>query len=331
MNHICLITPHTSVSGGVKVIFRLAQYLQKYNKRVTIAAHKHTDGKLLWLFKNKPDFPILKIPHISKHTLPKNIDCIINFGDGTPFVPLPNIPHILYLQGFGTMNFAKECANLRYPYDVVITTSKWLADLAEKFGHKKLYILPPGIDPVFRPLPKLKGVPVVGCLYHEAPMKNVELFFIAMNKLVKESAFERVQGLCLSAKTPTKQLENIFFDYSMVINPPQQLLPAIYSSCGAWVSSSLNEGFGFPILEAMACGTPVVAVASFGLDEYLVHRQNCILVKEPTKLNLFAGINAMLTDITLQNEIIKNGLKLASKFTWDTTVKTLIKILDGIK
>jgi glycosyltransferase involved in cell wall biosynthesis len=59
--------------------------------------------------------------------------------------------------------------------------------------------------------------------------------------------------------------------------PPQDQIPQIYARCDAWLFSSRSEGFGLPILEAMACGTPVIGTPA-GVAPSLIGEGGGVLV-----------------------------------------------------
>ena len=69
------------------------------------------------------------------------------------------------------------------------------------------------------------------------------------------------------------------------LKPPQALIPELYAQCDAWLFTSKSEGFGLPILEAMACRTPVIASRA-GAAPDLIDSRNGFLVE--TKPEAFA-------------------------------------------
>lgn len=329
--HLLFFAPHLNTAGGSKVIYQLSNELVRHGHEVTVALHKIASN-LLWVDTKPPDFEIVKTPFFSKHTLPK-ADVMIHFGDGETFGPFPNVPQVLYLQGFGTMNPILEHTNLLYPYVGVITTSQWLGEIARRAGHKKVFTVPPGVDSLFfeHKRPKVPQDFTIGCLYHEAPMKNIDFFVAAMQRLTVST--KRFQVLFLASRHPKdkKSLFNgVTFDHSFVVRPPRHLVPFIYSACNVWCSPSLSEGFGLPILEAMAVGTPTVVVPSLGLDEFLKNDYNCKLVENGKKDQLCNAVLGVGKRSQLQDTIVKNGRKLASSFNWPIAAKNFVKSLNSI-
>lgn len=104
---------------------------------------------------------------------------------------------------------------------------------------------------------------------------------------------------------------------------PDSDLPALYSGAAVFAYPSLYEGFGFPILEAMACGTPVVTSNVSSLPE--IAGKAAVLV-DPTDVQSIAnGISQALTSST---KLIELGLSQAKQFTWENTAKQTMEVYE---
>ncbi len=96
---------------------------------------------------------------------------------------------------------------------------------------------------------------------------------------------------------------------------PDEDLPAIYAGAQALVFPSLYEGFGLPVLEAMACGTPVVASDRSSIPEV---GGAAALYFDPTDItHIQETIRRVLSDSSLQAEMRQQGLRQAARFSWD--------------
>jgi glycosyltransferase involved in cell wall biosynthesis len=108
-------------------------------------------------------------------------------------------------------------------------------------------------------------------------------------------------------------------------------LPALYSTASLFIYPSLYEGFGLPLLEAMACGTPVVASNQSALPE--VVGQAGLLVDPYNVEAMAATMTEVLGDSGLRHQLIQAGLARAAQFTWsDMAAKLLVlyqQILDN--
>ncbi|OGF28459.1 hypothetical protein A2331_05155 [Candidatus Falkowbacteria bacterium RIFOXYB2_FULL_34_18] len=101
----------------------------------------------------------------------------------------------------------------------------------------------------------------------------------------------------------------------------------LYNLASLFVFPSFYEGFGFPPLEALACGTPVITSNSSSLTE--VVRDGAVLVN-PYNINEIAlAMEAVLKDVDLQKKLIDRGLDIISRFSWDKTFREYLKIFQN--
>lgn len=107
-------------------------------------------------------------------------------------------------------------------------------------------------------------------------------------------------------------------------------LVAIYNLAAVYCQPSFDEGFGLPVLEAMACGCPVVSSSGGSLPE--VAGGVALLVK-PTIEGLEKGIRKMLQDDGKREEFVKRGFEWVKRFSWSKAAKetnnVYLKALEG--
>jgi glycosyltransferase involved in cell wall biosynthesis len=96
-------------------------------------------------------------------------------------------------------------------------------------------------------------------------------------------------------------------------------LPALYHLSEALVYPSLAEGFGLPVLEALACGTPVLSSPRGALPE--VGGDAVLWVDPEDEDDLAAGIESIVTDRELREALRRRGLEQARLFDWERTAK----------
>lgn len=109
---------------------------------------------------------------------------------------------------------------------------------------------------------------------------------------------------------------------------PEDDLPAIYSGATAFIFPSLYEGFGLPILEAMACGTPVIAsdIAVFHeVFDDAVH-----FVKPYVPNEITNAMQIIIDDKKLANTLREQGLKKAKELTWDRSAIKTQALLESV-
>lgn len=103
----------------------------------------------------------------------------------------------------------------------------------------------------------------------------------------------------------------------------QKDLPAVYAGARLFVYPSLHEGFGFPPLEAMACGVPVISTRSSSLAENLERAAE--LVAPDDIAGLADAMQRLLTDDTLRAKRQGQGLELARQYRWEQTARETVK------
>jgi glycosyltransferase involved in cell wall biosynthesis len=101
-------------------------------------------------------------------------------------------------------------------------------------------------------------------------------------------------------------------------------LPALYSAASLFVYPSLYEGFGLPVLEAMACGTPVVVSNQSSLPE--VVGEAGLLVDPYDVEALTAAMSEVLAETEVRQQLSEAGQAQAKKFTWKKTATQLLKL-----
>lgn len=104
---------------------------------------------------------------------------------------------------------------------------------------------------------------------------------------------------------------------------PYEDMPLIYCASEVFVFPSLYEGFGIPVLEAMACGIPVVCSNIEPITKVVGNA--AILVDPYSPVDIARGIISVSVDKKVCNDLVRKGFKRAAEFTWkDTAEKSLI-------
>ncbi|MDR8392619.1 glycosyltransferase family 4 protein [Aliifodinibius sp. S!AR15-10] len=102
-------------------------------------------------------------------------------------------------------------------------------------------------------------------------------------------------------------------------------LPALYSGAEAFVLPSLFEGFGLPIVEAMACGTPVITSNTTALDE--IAGDAAVKVDPSDTTSISEGILELLNAPALKDRLKVLGTQRAREFSWDKSAKEIYDYL----
>jgi glycosyltransferase involved in cell wall biosynthesis len=152
-----------------------------------------------------------------------------------------------------------------------IVIAPWLADLArERFADADVDLVPNAVDPslFFAPPRARQPLPTVGMMYSTKPFKRSDVGCEAVRQARR--VLPDLRFICFSAEPVSPAIplpEGTAFHH----RPPQDHHRHKYASCDAWLFPSRTEGFALPVLEAMACRTPVIGTAAGAAGELLAH------------------------------------------------------------
>ncbi len=157
---------------------------------------------------------------------------------------------------------------------------------------------------------------------------NIKLVLVG-NVFLKK--LENIDHPELKSLKQTNQLIKRFGLESSIIRPGRvdnTDLTALYNLATIYIQPSLYEGFGLPVLEALACGTPVVSSDRGSLKET---GGQSVLYFDPTNLKQFMTIvQTLIKDRSLQEKLSKLGLKQAVKFSWDKVAQETIQVYKNV-
>ncbi len=117
---------------------------------------------------------------------------------------------------------------------------------------------------------------------------------------------------------------------------PDELLPALYANAEVFVLPSLQEGFGIPLIEAAACGVPLVTSDRSSMKEIVecnpafakaTAGETSILIDPENISSMVSGINYALMH---KVDLSRKSLELAKQFSWDKTATETLRILKGV-
>lgn len=235
--------------------------------------------------------------------------------------------------------------------DVVVTVSEASRrGIAEEFGfHDRLIpVVPEAADPQFRPIKDRETIECTLARWGLAqarvllyvggisPHKNLEVLLEAMAALRQDQAFHD----CKLVLAGDYQSDVFYSSYSDLQRQIRRLglldavvftgyvtdsdLVHLYNGATALVFPSLCEGFGLPALEAMACGTPVVASANGSLPEVVGDAGLLWNPDRPAELRL--TLERVLNNRDLRRTLRNRGLERARHFSWEKSARQTQKI-----
>jgi glycosyltransferase involved in cell wall biosynthesis len=217
---------------------------------------------------------------------------------------------------------------------VLAVSEKTKRDLIELYGlpEEKIAVTPNGVDPVFSPNgPSPDGEPYALFVGALQPRKDPQAAIDALALLGDGDLRLILVGPDKGGRTEAERAterNGLRGRVEFRGHVPQYELAALYRGAACLVFPSRYEGFGLPLLEAMASGTPVVATTAGALPE--VAGDAAILVEERNPVALAGGIERALAD---RERLVAAGLERAKRFTWAETARRTLEVyqelLDG--
>jgi len=109
---------------------------------------------------------------------------------------------------------------------------------------------------------------------------------------------------------------------------PEKEMPVIISAASLFVFPSLYEGFGIPLLEAMACGIPLLVSNVSSIPEVV---GNAALLFDPYNINEMASvIERAVTDKDLSQKLVQRGFERIKKYSWENTAKEVLRVFEEV-
>jgi alpha-1,3-rhamnosyl/mannosyltransferase len=234
---------------------------------------------------------------------------------------------------------------LRTASQVIVVSQATGRDLTASYrlSREKLSIVPLAADPCFRCQPPSEvervrrryALPAEYLLYlgSNKPHKNLVRLIDAFSRLAPHiSRVVLVIAGAWDVRYPEscQRAEALDLDGSVrFLGPvPDGDLGALYGGATAFVFPSLYEGFGLPVLEAMACGSPVACSDVSSLPEVTGDAALCF---DPTDVEAIAGaLHQILTDSRLRADLRSRGLDRAARFSWERTARETLDLYRSV-
>jgi len=178
-----------------------------------------------------------------------------------------------------------------------------------RYGLRRGYLLFVG---TLEPRKNLPGLLAAYRILLDRGETDAPLVVVGGHGWLYEETFARVEELGLA--------DRVLFLHAV----PDADLPAIYNGAALLATPSFYEGFGLPPLEAMACGTPVVAAERGSLPEVVGEAGVLIDPEEPEAIA--AGMAQVLDEPDLQARLREAGLARAARFTWQETARRTLEV-----
>jgi glycosyltransferase involved in cell wall biosynthesis len=268
---------------------------------------------------------------------------------------LPVVPQVVTVLDMIPLHFPEEYPRqqyyFRYLVPRILKKSRRIVTISENTKHdimtfyaiepERIHVIPPGFEKSrYRPGINSESVKMkygladyllyVGNLLAH---KNLRRLLRAFSLIARKTPYKLViAGYKDSRYYPELETEVealglaeevLFLDYVSADE-----LPALYAGAKVFVYPSLDEGFGVPPVEAMACGCPAVVSNVASLPEVCGDAAQYI---DPYNIeNIAGGIHKVLTDEALRQSLIEKGIERAKLFSWEKSAKEHIKIFEEV-
>lgn len=293
---ITFVLPYANLAGGIRVIAEYARHLSARGHAVTLVSQPRREPRMRdkvrsllrgrgWprLKPERSHLDGLPVPHrvlerprpVTDADVPDADVVIATWWETAEWVsrlsPAKGAK-VYFLQHVETVFHETQPhliprveATWRLPMHRV-AVSNWIANTVMADTGGEVAVVLNAVDTgVFTAPPRGKQPrPSVGLLYAQPRFKGCDVALDAFRRARRE--VPELHLVCFGAEAPDREValpERAKFTF----RPPQPQIAELYASCDAWLFASRCEGFGLPILEAMACRTPVIATPAGAAPE----------------------------------------------------------------
>lgn len=258
------------------------------------------------------------------------------------------------LAGWDTYDPIRSVPNFLHPYlaqvmnesDAVISPSQELVKHAKEQGCKKdIKVVPHGVD-VTRVNPHIDG----SMAREKLGIKDDEIMVLSIQRLVKkkgvnyliDAVFDVVKkspdvkfvivGDGPERESIMKLARKLKVSNNIALTGfiPSKDLARYYSACDIFILPSLYEQFGLVLVEAMACGKPVISTKVGAIPEVVDDGKTGLLVEPKNPRQLAGAIIKLANDKDLRRKMGRDGRRRAkTKYDWDTVVEEYLEIYDS--
>jgi glycosyltransferase involved in cell wall biosynthesis len=332
-NQNIYVLQSTDIAGGVKVVLEQANRLNDIGKKTAVFSliGKHSN----WYHKD------LKISNFKDYDELKDklssikANKIATFWATAPVVAESAFENegFYLVQDIESIFYEDEMRRqlvmdtYRLPL-TKITNSKWVLKQLQQLGFSCTYIGMAIDNTIYnlkahvnrKPYLVLVNAPRTRNLWQLKGMDTLSKALELAKQIVPQMAVCSFSAELWPLELPTVRIRH----YS---RPTDEEIALLYNSASCFVSASEHEGFGLPLLEAMACGCPVVCTRADGNEEFCISDKTCVLVNKRDVNALAKAIVQVISGQDLSHHLSMGGLKMSKQYNWDTTLMSLKSIL----
>lgn len=287
---ITFLLPNDSLNGGTRVVATYARLLQARGHQVLVVCNVLPKPGIREIFRllrrrswgilRQRYFPLpghISLSGIPMHQLKRNrpigasdlpdADVVVATWWETAVwmhdLPASKGAHVHLVQGYeiwgGPGQRDRVHAALRLPNRKVTISRALKQEIEQVLGDLDMAVVTNAVDlELFdAPCRSRQSPPTVGFIFAHSPIKGIDRYLRAITLARQQVPDLRV--LAFGQQRPSREFP-LPPDTDFNFRPAQSLIPGLYAQCDAWLFASRIDSFGLPILEAMACRTPVIGV-----------------------------------------------------------------------
>jgi glycosyltransferase involved in cell wall biosynthesis len=348
---ITFILPFATLSGGTRVVATYARLLHERGHDIYVISRAYTSPRglkpfvrsLLGRQTDKKPTPTSLLDFLgSKHRILKDdrsleandvpdADVIVatwwTTAEGVAALPSSKGRAFYLLQGYEVFPYLpieQVIATYHLPLTKIAVSSYIRREIENNHGIENIHVVQNAVDlgHFNAPIRDKNANFTLGFLYTTTPCKNIALAIEAVS--LAKACLPSLQVKVFGAGPPEASLPlPSWVEYHVA--PSQKKIPSIYAACDVWLFTSEKEGFGLPILESMACRTPVLATRA-GAAPDLIDGTNGILL--PASAEAFA--DEIMRFAKMSNSEWQGfstaAYKTATSYSWENATDRLLEV-----
>ena len=327
---ITYIMVWTKVCGGSKIILEYANRLAKKGHKINIVTYDEYPD---W-YELSDKINFVKVPEnedIEKYipnsdvVVPTSWKCIrkaIKANKGPVAFFEQGGSHLFEIDRLSEIKRKVVYDRMQLP-PFIYTVSKYSAEKIEEIYGKSSSIIYNALESkIFYPREKERNeneisIAIVGS--EDFKFKNVGEVLEVIRELKEKYQIK------LNWITQTEPKINIEEGKNAIVNPEQKIIGDVLRNTDIYICNSEYESFGLPTLEAMTCGATVITTDTGGMRDFVIDRENALVIKHHNKEDMKEKIEMLINDKNLMHKMSQNGIATASKFNWDNTILSMEK------
>ncbi|MDF5716699.1 MAG: glycosyltransferase family 1 protein [Rhizonema sp. NSF051] len=283
--------------------------------------------------------------HITHWLKKKNKPVVVTCHDLVNFYYLDNLQNSVTLPFLSHWLWLNAVKAMKYAAHIVAVSSATAKDTTQILDIEpaRISVIPNAVEAAFQPLPKEQaqsfrqksGIsPETVCLLNVGsnhPRKNLSTILQVLETLQRQGLpihLWKVGANFTDEQKAFIQTHNLENHVSYLGKPEKSTLVQIYNAADMLIAPSLHEGFGITLLEAMACGLPVITSKVSAMPEVV---GDAGVLVDPTDISAIADAVCYLQNNPVAyQELANKGLIRAKSFTWEKTAEQIAEIYEKL-